>query len=112
MDLYQHVRVVLSTLVAFGLTRLLSGASQLVQHERKPVYWVHLVWTLYMILYTVAFWWWENSMLTKSVGGVCTLPNNLSRKKTLAGGRSTIPASIVLVRYSSSRGTVVPLALV
>jgi hypothetical protein len=64
MDLYEHVRVVLSTLVAFSLTRLLSGVSQLVQHGRKPVYWVHLVWTLFMILYTIAFWWWEFQLST------------------------------------------------
>jgi hypothetical protein len=59
MDLYQHVRVVLSILVGFSLTRLLNGASQLVQHERKRVYWVYLVRVLYMFLYVIAFSWWE-----------------------------------------------------
>jgi hypothetical protein len=59
MDLYQHVRVVLSILVGFSLTRLLNGASQLIQHQRKRIYWVHLVWVLFMFLYVIAFWWWE-----------------------------------------------------
>jgi hypothetical protein len=55
MDLYQHVRVVLSILVGFSLTRLLNGASQLVQRQRKRIYWVHLVWVLFMFLYVIAF---------------------------------------------------------
>jgi len=64
MDLYQHVRVVLATLVGFSLTRLVGGVAQFTQHGRKRVYWVHLVWVLYMILYTIAFWWWEFQLET------------------------------------------------
>lgn len=64
MDLYQRVRVVLATLVGFSLTRLLAGVAQFTQRERKRVYWVHLVWVLYMILYTIAFWWWEFQLTT------------------------------------------------
>ena len=59
MDLYQHVKVVLSILVGFSLTRLLNVAPQLAQQERKRVYWIHLVWALFMFLYVIAFWWWE-----------------------------------------------------
>ena len=64
MDLYQHVRVVLSILVGFSLTRLLNAAPQLAQHERKRVYWVHLVWCLFMFFYVIAFWWWEFQLET------------------------------------------------
>jgi hypothetical protein len=66
MDLYQHVRVVLSILVGFSLTRLLNVAPQLAQHERKRVYWIHLVWALFMFLYVIAFWWWEFQLTTVS----------------------------------------------
>ena len=64
MDLYQHVRVVISILVGFSLTRLLNAAPQLAQHERKRVYWVHLVWCLFMFLYVIAYWWWEFQLAT------------------------------------------------
>jgi len=47
MDLYQHVIIEwFYRLVGFSLTRLLNGASQLIQHQRKRIYWVHLVWVL------------------------------------------------------------------
>ena len=43
MELYQHVRVVLSILVAFSLTHLLKGVARLIQHPgRERIYWVHL----------------------------------------------------------------------
>jgi hypothetical protein len=64
MDLYQHVRTVISILVGFSLTRLLSAAPQLAQPQRKRVYWVHLVWGLFMFLYTIGFWWWEFKLVT------------------------------------------------
>jgi hypothetical protein len=59
MALYDHVKVVLSILVGLSLARLLSGATQLAQHGRKRVYWIHLAWVLFMFLYVTAFWWWE-----------------------------------------------------
>ena len=67
MDLYQHVRTVVSILVGFSLTRLVSAAPQLLaQHERKRVYWVHLVWCLFMFFYVIGFWWWEFRLTTVS----------------------------------------------
>jgi hypothetical protein len=60
MELYQHVRVVLSILVAFSLTHLLKGVARLIQHPgRERIYWVHLLWTLFVFFYLIAFWWWE-----------------------------------------------------
>jgi hypothetical protein len=64
MGLYQHVNVVISILVGFSLTRLLNAAPQLAQHERKRVYWVHLVWVLFMFIYVIGFWWWEFQLST------------------------------------------------
>src|SRR5215469_18811838 len=66
MDLYQHVRTVISILVGFSLTRLLSAAPQPAQPGRKRVYWVHLVWCLFMFFYVIGFWWWEFQLLTVS----------------------------------------------
>jgi hypothetical protein len=64
MDLFQHVRSVISILVGFSLTRLLSTAPQLAQRERKRVYWVHVVWCLFMFLYTIGFCWWAFQLIT------------------------------------------------
>jgi cell division protein FtsW (lipid II flippase) len=60
MDLYIHIRIVVSILVGFSLTHLLKGAARLVQHPgRERVYWVHLVWVWFMFFYLIIFWWWE-----------------------------------------------------
>ncbi|HEY0793345.1 MAG TPA: hypothetical protein VGD78_19940 [Chthoniobacterales bacterium] len=60
MELYQHVRVVVSILVGFSLTHLLGGLARLIQHPSKEkVYWVHLLWALFVFFYVITFWWWE-----------------------------------------------------
>jgi hypothetical protein len=60
LDLYQHVRVVVSILLGFSLTHLLKGVARIVQHPgRERVYWVDLVWTWFMFFYLITFWWWE-----------------------------------------------------
>jgi hypothetical protein len=56
--------VVFTILVGFSLTRLVGGVAQLTQHGRKRVYWVHLMWVLYMILYTITLWWAEFQLVT------------------------------------------------
>lgn len=60
MDVYLHVRVLLSMILGLGVAHLLRGVSRIVQHPRKfKIYWVHLVWTLFLFLYLIHFWWWE-----------------------------------------------------
>jgi len=60
MDVYLHVRVLLSMILGLGVGHLLRGVSRIVQHPKKiKVYWVHLVWVLFLFLYMIHFWWWE-----------------------------------------------------
>src|SRR5215475_1249206 len=60
MDVYLHVRVLLSMILGLGVAHLLRGVARIVQHPRKyKIYWVHLVWTLFLFLYLIHFWWWE-----------------------------------------------------
>lgn len=60
MDLYQHVRVLFSMILGLGVSHLLGGIARMVQHpKRYRPYWVHLVWTLFLFLYLIHFWWWE-----------------------------------------------------
>src|SRR5580704_17657260 len=60
MDTYLHIRVLFSMILGLGMSRLLGGVGRIVQHPRLyKVYWVHLVWTLFLFLYMIHFWWWE-----------------------------------------------------
>ena len=60
MDLYSHVRVLFSILLGLGVSHLLRGLARIVQHPRQyRIYWVHLVWSLFLFLYLIHFWWWE-----------------------------------------------------
>ena len=58
--MYLHVRVLFTILLDLGVSRLLSGVAQIVQHPKAyKVYWVHLLWVLFLFLYLIHFWWWE-----------------------------------------------------
>src|SRR5271170_4701939 len=58
--MYLHVRVLFTILLGLGVSRLLSGVAQIVQHPREyKVYWVHPLWALFLFLYLIHFWWWE-----------------------------------------------------
>jgi len=47
-------------ILGLGVAHLLRGVSRIVQHPKKfRVYWIHLVWTLFLFLYLIHFWWWE-----------------------------------------------------
>ncbi len=64
-DLFVHVRIIMSVVVGFGLTRLLALLGRIVQHPtRARVYWVHLLWVVSMIITLIHFWWWEFSLAT------------------------------------------------
>jgi hypothetical protein len=63
MDVYLHVRVLLSMILGLGVAHLLRGLARIVQHPKKiRIYWVHLVWALFLFLYLIHFWWWEFSL--------------------------------------------------
>jgi hypothetical protein len=60
MDPFSHIKVVLGILLGLSIRHLLNGAVKLVQHpDRNPTYWVHLLWTFYLFLLMIHFWWWE-----------------------------------------------------
>lgn len=60
---FQHVRMVLSMVVSLGIARLLSGLAKFVQHPgRIRLYWVHLLWSLSLLLTLMHFWWWQFSL--------------------------------------------------
>ncbi len=62
-DLFIHVRIIMSVVIGFGLTRLLALAGRMVQHSGETrLYWVHLVWVASLFISLMHFWWWEFSL--------------------------------------------------
>jgi len=61
---FVHVRMVLSMVVSLALARLLSGLAGFVQHpQRKRVHAPHLLWSAFMFVLLIHFWWWEFSLI-------------------------------------------------
>jgi hypothetical protein len=60
---FTHIRILLSMVVSLSIARLLSGLAKFVQHPGKlKVYPLHLIWTAFMLLMLIHFWWWEFSL--------------------------------------------------
>ncbi|AOS97625.1 hypothetical protein AUP74_02215 [Microbulbifer aggregans] len=58
--LYTHIRVILGIVVGLGLTHLLRNLARIVEEPRDDrVYWIHLGWVAFVLLYLLQFWWWE-----------------------------------------------------
>jgi hypothetical protein len=59
-DLFVHIRVLVGMVVSLGLARVLAGMAGFIQHpKRARPYWIHIVWSVAMLLALVHFWWWE-----------------------------------------------------
>ena len=60
MSQFEYVAVLISIIAGLALAQILRGVGRMVTDKNGPApYWVHLIWTLYLFLYIVAFWWWE-----------------------------------------------------
>ena len=60
MTTFEYIAVLVSIIVGLSLTHVLGGVGRIIGNPgRAKVYWVHLVWSLYVFVYVVAFWWWE-----------------------------------------------------
>jgi len=57
---FEYVEVLVSIIVGLALTQILRGVGRIVTTKTgPPPYRVHLVWTLYLFIFTTLFWWWE-----------------------------------------------------
>jgi hypothetical protein len=60
VDLYLHVRVLISIILGLGVTRLVAGVAGLIQHPtRYRVSLIHLGWVAWALMNVITFWWWE-----------------------------------------------------
>lgn len=64
VDLFVHVRIVMGIVVGLGITRLLTGLAALAQNPRRArLSALHLLWTLFVLVELVLFWWWEFALI-------------------------------------------------
>jgi hypothetical protein len=67
IDLYLHVRVLISIILGLSVTRLIAGLVGFAQHPtRRTVSWVHLAWVAWTLFNVITFWWWEFRLSTIS----------------------------------------------
>ena len=60
VDLYLHVRVLISMILGLSVTRLVGGVARFIQHPaRHRIWWIHLAWVGWALLNVITFWWWE-----------------------------------------------------
>src|SRR5881227_1666552 len=65
MDQFSYLSVLISIILALGMTRVLAGIGEMLQaRSRRRVYWVHAVWVFNLFLFLVIAWWvfyrWRN----------------------------------------------------
>jgi len=65
MDPFSYLSVLISIVLALGMTRVLAGVGDMLQaRSRRRIYWVHAVWIVNLFLYLVVAWWifyrWRN----------------------------------------------------
>src|SRR6267154_41952 len=68
MDPFSYLSVLISIVLALGMTRVLAGLGDMLQaRSRRRIYWVHAVWIVNVFLYLVIAWWlfyrWRNQQL-------------------------------------------------
>jgi hypothetical protein len=58
MDPFSYLSVLISIVLALGMTRVLAGVGEMLQARgRRRLYWVHVVWTLNLFLFLIVAWW-------------------------------------------------------
>jgi hypothetical protein len=65
VDLYLHVRVLISIILGLSVTCLVGGLAGFVQHpKRHHVWWIHMGWVAWALFNVITFWWWEFRLST------------------------------------------------
>jgi len=60
LDVFTHVRLITGFITSLSIARLLTGLARFVQHpKRETIYPVHFGWALFLLLYTIYFWWFQ-----------------------------------------------------
>jgi hypothetical protein len=58
MGAFEYLSVLISIILALGMTRVLGGVGEMLQaRSRHRIYWVHVIWIVNLFLYLVIAWW-------------------------------------------------------
>jgi hypothetical protein len=65
MGAFEYLSVLISIILALGMTRVLGGVGEMLQaRSLRRIYWVHAIWIINLFLYLVIAWWifyrWRN----------------------------------------------------
>src|SRR5207247_4763881 len=65
MAAFEYLSVLISIILALGMTRVLGGVGEMLQaRSHRRIYWVHAIWIVNLFLYLVIAWWifyrWRN----------------------------------------------------
>ena len=65
MNAFEYLSVLISIILALGMTRVLGGVGEMLQaRSHRRIYWVHAIWIINVFLYLVIAWWifyrWRN----------------------------------------------------
>jgi hypothetical protein len=65
VDPFSYLSVLISIILALGMTRVLAGIGEMLQaRSHRKIYWVHVVWAVNLFIYLVVAWWifyrWRN----------------------------------------------------
>jgi len=65
MSPFEYLSVLISIVLALGMTRVLAGVGEMLQaSSHRQIYWVHVLWIVNLFLYLVVAWWifyrWRN----------------------------------------------------
>ncbi len=54
MGAFEYLSVLISIILALGMTRVLAGVGEMLQaRSRHRIYWVHVIWIVNLFLYLV-----------------------------------------------------------
>jgi hypothetical protein len=65
MNAFEYLSVLISIILALGMTRVLAGVGEMLQvRPQRGIYWVHVIWIVNLFIYLVVAWWifyrWRN----------------------------------------------------
>jgi hypothetical protein len=65
MAAFEYLSVLISIILALGMTRVLAGVGEMLQaRTQRQIYWVHVIWIVNLFIYLVVAWWifyrWRN----------------------------------------------------
>jgi hypothetical protein len=65
MGAFEYLSVLISIILALGMTRVLAGVGEMLQARgHRRIYWVHVIWIVNLFIYLVVAWWifyrWRN----------------------------------------------------